>query len=110
MCDPEPSDRERGLSCYLVEWYPTEPSAEALDRTVARLRHGAASTSADGSSPRVLMTLAVPTDEVIFCVFLASSSDAVAEVCERAGFPAERVTAAMAAFCVSTAGSSRTRR
>jgi len=99
MRDPEPSDREPGLSCYLVEWYPTEPSAEVLDRTMARLRQGTESTTADGSSARVLMTLAVPTDEVIFCVFLASSSDAVAEVCERAGFPAERVTAAMAAYC-----------
>jgi uncharacterized protein DUF4242 len=91
------SDREPGLSCYLVEWYPAELSAEVLDRTLAQLHQGTESMSADGSSAKVLMTLAVPTDEVIFCVFLASSTEVVCQVCERAGLPAERVTAAMTA-------------
>jgi hypothetical protein len=92
MSDPTPR-----LSCYLVEWYPAELSEQILDRTLARLLEGAESMSTNGSSAKVLMTLAVPTDEVIFCVFVASSEEIVAEACDRAGLPAERVTAAMAA-------------
>jgi hypothetical protein len=91
MSDPTPR-----LSCYLVEWYPAELSEEILDRTFARLHEGADAVSANGSSARVVMTLAVPADEVIFCVFIASSSDIVAQACDRAGLPAERVSAAMA--------------
>jgi hypothetical protein len=91
------SDSTPRLSYYLVEWYPTELSEEILDRTLARLHQSAESMSESGSSAKVLMTLAVPTDEVIFCVFMASSSEIVAQACDRAGLPAERVTAAMAA-------------
>ena len=69
------NDPASGLSCYLVEWYPAELSEEILDRTLARLHDGAEAMSANGSSAKVLMTLAVPTDEVIFCVFMASSSE-----------------------------------
>jgi hypothetical protein len=91
------SDAPGHPSCYLVEWYPDELSEEILDRTLARLLEGAEALSTNGSSARVLMTLAVPTDEVIFCIFLASSREIVAQACERAGLPAERVSAAMAA-------------
>jgi hypothetical protein len=41
------------------------------------------------------MTLSVPTDDVIFCLFAASSLEVVVQACNRAGIPAERVTAAM---------------
>ena len=84
------------LSCYLVEWYRAELSEQEIDRALAQLSHGAESMSANGTSPKVLMTVSVPTDDVIFCVFAAQSSDAVAEACDRAGMPAERVTAAVA--------------
>jgi hypothetical protein len=55
MSSPSPR-----LSCYLVEWYPAESSEEILDRTVARLHECAEAMSANGSSAKVLMTLAVP--------------------------------------------------
>jgi hypothetical protein len=90
------SDPASRLCCYLVEWYLAELSEEVLDRTLARVLEGAESLSTNGLSARVLMTLAVPTDEVIFCVFVASSKEVVAQACDRAGLPAERVTAAMA--------------
>ena len=45
-----------------------------------------------GLDVQLLMTLAVPTDEVIFGVFAAGSAQTVCEVCRRAGFPAERLT------------------
>lgn len=43
---------------------------------------------------QLLMTLAVPADEVMFSVFAAESAQTVFQACQRAGFPAERLTAA----------------
>jgi hypothetical protein len=37
--------------------------------------------------------LAVPSDEVIFGVFTADSPDLVTVTCQRAGIPAQRLTA-----------------
>jgi len=85
------------LPCYLVEWYRAELAEEPIDDAFARLHECAAAMSADGSQAKVLLTFAVPSDEVIFCVFVASSAEAVGEACARAGLPAERVTAAVAA-------------
>ena len=44
---------------------------------------------------QLLMTMAVPSDEVLFGVFGAGSAEAVSEVCRRAGIPAERLTKAL---------------
>jgi hypothetical protein len=38
--------------------------------------------------------LVVPTDEVVFGIFVAGSADVVAKVCHQAGIPAQRLTAA----------------
>jgi hypothetical protein len=84
------------LSCYLVEWYRNELSQETIDRTVTQLSHGVELMSADGTAPKVLMTVSIPSDDVIFCVFAATSSELVAEACDHAGLPAERLTAAVA--------------
>lgn len=90
------SDMAPHLSCYLVEWYRAGLSQETIDRTVAQLNRGVESMSANGTSPKVLMTLSLPADDVMFCVVAATSMEVVAEVCDRAGLPAERVTAAVA--------------
>jgi len=50
--------------------------------------------SAQGSPVRLLNLLAVPTDEVLFAVFTADSANAVAETCDQAGIPAQRVSTA----------------
>ena len=42
----------------------------------------------------LLNLLAVPTDEVLFAVFTAGSASIVAQTCDRAGIPAQRVTTA----------------
>jgi hypothetical protein len=90
------SEMPHHLSCYLVEWYCAELSEETIDRTLAQLSRGVESVS-DGTSAAVLMILSVPTDDVIFCVFAATSRELVTAACDRAGLPAERVTAAVAA-------------
>jgi hypothetical protein len=43
----------------------------------------------------VLMTLALPTDDVIFGVFTARSEAVVAQTCQRAGMAPQRLTPAL---------------
>jgi hypothetical protein len=83
------------LECYLAEWYRPDNTEEQLDRTATTLENCAAAMSAEGSPVRLLVTLAVPADEVIFGVFAASSAQIVIEACQRAGIPAQRLTAAI---------------
>lgn len=52
----------------------------------------AATMRANGRQVRLLITLAVPTDEVIYGMFSAYSADAVVLTCERAGIPVERLS------------------
>ena len=82
------------VPCYLVEWYRSAVNEEILGETAARLNECAASMSAGDSPVQLLTMLAVPTDEVLFGVFTASSATAVTQICERAGIPAQRVTTA----------------
>jgi hypothetical protein len=80
------------LPCYLVEWYGRELTAQPLDETVAKLDAGAVAMRAEGSTVRLLMALIARPDQVLYSVFSAPSPDTVRQACERAGFPAERVT------------------
>jgi hypothetical protein len=80
--------------CYLVEWYRPAVTAD-LDDIVTKLDDSVASLSTAGSPVQLLMALAVPIDEVVFGVFAADSADMVAQACQRAGIPAERLTAAV---------------
>jgi hypothetical protein len=82
------------MPCYLAEWYRPEVTEAAVDDTVTRLDATATSMCAEGVAVQLLMTLAVPKDEVMFCVFAADSAQTVEQACQRAGFPAERLTAA----------------
>jgi len=50
--------------------------------------------SVQGSQVHLLMTLAVPTDEVVFGVFDATSEHSVQQVCAQAGVQPGRVTGA----------------
>ncbi|HUL99258.1 MAG TPA: hypothetical protein VLU24_07560 [Mycobacterium sp.] len=43
----------------------------------------------------MLITLAVPADEVFYGVFAANSADIVTKACDRAGLRAERLTNAI---------------
>lgn len=80
--------------CYLVEWYDADLTDEGLDLTTAKLDECVAAMAANGSPVQLLMTLAVPTDEVVFGVFVAASAQVVAQACDRAGRPAQRLTLA----------------
>lgn len=85
------------VACYLAEWYRPEVTQRPLDDTVAKLDAVAATMCVEGSLVKLLVTLAVPTDEVIFGVFAAGSPDMVVQACRRAGIPLERLSSDVAA-------------
>ncbi|MGC2653362.1 MAG: hypothetical protein WA317_07135 [Mycobacterium sp.] len=84
------------LPCYLVEWYRPGLHTEQLDSIAAHVDQSSALVRAEGLPVRRVLTLVIPTDDVVFGIFAASAADIVALVCQRAGMPASRLTAALA--------------
>ncbi|OKH84253.1 hypothetical protein EB75_05560 [Mycobacterium sp. ST-F2] len=80
--------------CYLVEWYSPSFIDGALAQAADALSATAASLSTDGARVRMSTLIAVPTDEVVFGIFVADSAEIVTRTCESAGFPAQRLSAA----------------
>ncbi|BDX34655.1 hypothetical protein TUM20985_52020 [Mycobacterium antarcticum] len=89
------SSHATSVPCYLVEWYDPRMATEPIEHTAARLDDYAVSMSTPDSTVRLLTVLAVPADDVCFGVFTAASADLVAETCQRAGLPAQRLTPAV---------------
>jgi hypothetical protein len=87
------SNSTLGDPCYLVEWYRRDITATPLDETVAKLEASTEAIRAEGSAVRLLTALTARADQVVYGVFAASSPDTVRQACDRAGFPAERLTA-----------------
>ena len=79
---------------FLAEWYRPELTVPPCERSAAALCASAATMSAHGAPVRLESLLAVPTDEVLFGIFIAESAGVVAQTCARAGMPAQRLTAA----------------
>lgn len=77
---------------YLVEWYRPNLTRQLIDEVVAALDESTASMCAEGSHVWLLMTLAVPTDEVLYGVFAADTPELVKEACARAGTEPERMS------------------
>jgi hypothetical protein len=84
--------RDRPAQRFLVEWYDSVLTAAPLQQTSDRLRASAAAVSTDGVLVGVELTLAAPTDDVLYSVFSAESADAVLRACEHAGCPPDRIT------------------
>lgn len=80
---------------FLVEWYRPDVADDVFDHRLAKLAECADSLSAGGAPVQLLATLAVPSDEVAFAVFNAGSAQTVAQVCDLAGIPAQRLTPAI---------------
>jgi hypothetical protein len=86
-------DAVEDVAYYLAEWYLPELTDESVDDMVARLDAAAISVSSEGAPVRLLMTLAVPIDEVLYGVFGAQSPDIVSKTCLDAGVPHQRLSA-----------------
>jgi hypothetical protein len=85
-------DAVEDVAYYLAEWYLPELTDESVDDMVARLDAAAISISTEGAPVRLLMTLAVPIDEVLYGVFGAQSPDIVSKICREAGAPHQRLS------------------
>jgi hypothetical protein len=81
------------VAYYLAEWYLQELTEQSVDDVVAKLDAAAISVSDEGTPVRLVVTLAVPTDEVLYGVFGAQSPDIVTTTCQRAGVPHQRLSA-----------------
>ena len=79
-------------TCYLAEWYLPELTEQSVDDIVSRLDSAAATATDEGTPVRVLVTLSVPTDEVLYAVFCAHSRDIVSRTCLQAGAPHQRLS------------------
>lgn len=77
---------------HLVEWYRADLTGATVAEMVAALEVACAESGPEGPV-RLVVTMAVPSDEVLYVVFAASSSDAVVGMCTQAGLPPQRVTA-----------------
>lgn len=80
--------------CYLVEWYHPSFIGPMLAEAAATLAAAALSLSTTEASVRVATVISVPNDEVAFGIFVADSADIVTRTCDRAGFPAQRLSVA----------------
>jgi hypothetical protein len=80
------------VAYYLAEWYLPEMTATSVDEMVAKLDAAAVAVSTEGTPVRLIVTLSVPTDEVLYGVFGAPSPDIVSQTCVRAGVPFQRIS------------------
>lgn len=80
------------MPCYLIEWYRADLDEHAVDDTVAALNATAAAMTAEGTPIWLLVTLSVPSDEVLYGLFSALTLNAVVDLCQRAHLPAQRVS------------------
>lgn len=81
------------VAYYLAEWYLPELTDKSVDEVVAKLDAAAILVSSEGAPVRLVVTLAVPTDEVLYGVFGAPSGEIVTRTCHQAGVPHQRLSA-----------------
>ena len=85
-------DAVNDVEYYLAEWYLPELTERSVDDVVAKLDAAAILVSNEGTPVRLVVTLAVPTDEVLYGVFGAPSGDLVTRTCHQAGVPHQRLS------------------
>ena len=85
-------DAARESAYHLAEWYLPELTEQSVDDMVERLDAAAAVLTGQGTPVQLLLTLAVPDDEVLYGVFGANSLDLVSRTCHNAGLPYQRLS------------------
>jgi hypothetical protein len=79
-------------SCCLAEWYLPDLTEELIDGYVSRLQTAAEAMRSEGVEVHLVLTVAVPADEVLYGVFDGCEPDVVVRTCERAGVTPERLS------------------
>jgi len=85
-------DAAGSLAYHLAEWYLPELTDQAVDDVVARLDAAATTVTDEGTPVRLVVTLAVPTDEVLYGLFGAHTPATVSRTCLQAGLPHQRLS------------------
>jgi hypothetical protein len=80
---------------YLVERYLAAAAAASLPEAVSRLVRLCAGAPMGVGQVRYLHSTYLPSEDTCFCLFRASSSDALRAVNDAAGLTVDRVTAAV---------------
>ncbi len=70
----------------------TRADEKSVDDIVAKLDVAAITVTDEGTPVRLVVTLAVPTDEVLYGVFRAQSPGLVTATCTRAGVQHQRLS------------------
>jgi hypothetical protein len=91
------NDVEAPLARYLVEWYGPHLRGLAIADVARSLRQSLATMPGGPNRPELLCAVEIPEDAYTFGLFAAESADLVADACQQAGLPADRVTAALEA-------------
>jgi hypothetical protein len=86
-------DADDDAAYYLAEWYRSELTDKSVDDIVAKLDVAVITVTDEGTPVRLVVTLAVPTDDVLYGVFGAQSPDIGTATCARAGVPHQRLSA-----------------
>lgn len=73
---------------HLVEWFRADADQSWVDHITAALE-----SAAPEPDVRLVMIMAVPSDEVIFGLFAAPSTETLQHLCARAGVVPQRLTA-----------------
>ncbi|MCV7169252.1 hypothetical protein H7I41_04845 [Mycobacterium manitobense] len=79
----------------MAEWYQPALTDDTFGPFAGQLVE-AARTHSNEHPVRLLVTVAALADEMLYSIFEAQSADTVSQVCRRAGWPADRITAVRA--------------
>jgi Protein of unknown function (DUF4242) len=90
-------DQDRSGSAFLVERYVPPSGAENLAAAITRAARLGALRAASGSALGVqyLLSAYVPAEDTCFCLFLATTADAVRVLNHEAELPLDRISAAI---------------
>jgi|ERR1022692_1183299 hypothetical protein len=96
-------DSDASSSLFLVERYLPPTAAENLAASVARLAKCCAPSARSGVASEVqyLYSAYLPTEDTCFCLFRASTAEAVSALNSEADFALDRITAAVLLYPTS---------
>ncbi|OBK21449.1 hypothetical protein [Mycobacterium asiaticum] len=83
----------QALVCFLVEWYQGGPIGLSADDAAVHLLRAASASERLGEPVDLVLVLTMPADSTLFAVFTSADVEAVIHACQRAGWPADRITA-----------------
>jgi hypothetical protein len=78
--------------CFLAEWYQAAVVDRDVSEVAATLGDAAARLRDEGRPIRLLVTVAATADQVLYGLFAADCANTVNQACERAGWPADRIS------------------